>query len=227
MAPARAPAAAPAAAVEPLTPDAVRADPRYKIMAQFSTPKDIKCSVSKAYWPGIQGLPEQVHGSIMQWVKKDQYIIKVNWTEADGSQACDTERLDQLLLPEYDFKLIKGPRGEALHLRGAAAREAEAQQPKETVVIKYLDGIIEKEQVWTVEPNPECIVKDARTEPRFKPRLARRVASIDTPFKAWYNSAAPLEMFVKMEMYFNQRLDGAQRMQLARRLEASWSVFAA
>ena len=130
------------------------------------------------------------------------------WTEADGSQAMDTERLDQLLLPEYNFQLIKGPRGEALHLRGANRHAAYEQQQKQTVTIKYVDGIIDKEQVWTLEPDPECIVNDARSEPRFKPRLARHREDIDTPFKAWYNAAVSQGWLSKMEMYFNQRLDG-------------------
>ena len=66
----------------------------------------------------------------------------------------------------------------------------------------------EKVQVWTIEPNPECISEDARLLPRTKPTLARRKEDVDTPFKAWYNAAVSHEMFDAMEQFFNQRLDG-------------------
>ena len=115
--------------------------------------------------------------------------LRITWTEADGSTRYDVEDLHIFCLPLHTFELLKGP--------------------KETVSIKYLDAIVEKLQVWTVEPNPECITAGARTQPRTKPQLARRREDIDTPFKAWYNAAASHEMFDSMEKFFNQRLDGA------------------
>ena len=39
---------------------------------------------------------------------------------------------------EHDYNLLKGPRGEALLLRGAAAREAAAAAPKRTIDVKYM-----------------------------------------------------------------------------------------
>ena len=197
-----------AATVTPLTDEEVMDTLIYKLLAQFSTAKGISARVGKALWPQFDNLPDTIFGVIDQWVNKSKMTLRITWTEADGSTRYDVEDLHILCLPLHTFELLKGPRGEALLLRGETAREYEAAQPKETVCIKYLDGIIEKFQVWTVQPDPECISIDARKEPRTKPKLARRREDIDTPFKAWYNAAASHEMFDDMETFFNQRLDG-------------------
>jgi hypothetical protein len=133
--------------------------------------------------------------------------MRITWKEPDGTEKYDTEDLHILLRAEMLFKLVVGPRGEALYLRGAARVEHDAAQPKRTVTIKYTDGAIEKEQVWTFE-SPHAIVDDARTEPRFKAKLARRVEDIGTPFECWYNAALSHPMLSQMELFMNQRLDG-------------------
>eukprot|EP00966_Prymnesium_polylepis_P157993 3651839-Prymnesium_polylepis.1 len=209
MPPAKKPGAPKATAITPLTDEEVEATLIYKIVAQFSTPKGITVSVGRQLWPNIKDLPDTLYGVIDQFINKANMTLRITWTEADGSTRFDVEDLHILCLPHVGFKLLKGPKGEALLLRGEAAREHEAVQVKETIEIKYTAGIIEKVQVWTVEPNPECITVDERKEPRSKPKLARRKDDINTPFKAWYNSAVSHKMLDKMESCFNQRLGGA------------------
>ena len=97
-------------AVQPLPAAEVSSDERYMILAQFSTPKGIKISVKCSYWPNISNLPEVVEGEIEQWSNKVTKSLRILWTEADGSKTYDTENLDVLLKPTYDFKLLRGPR---------------------------------------------------------------------------------------------------------------------
>ena len=208
MPPKKAPAAPAVAAITPMLDAEVKATLVYKILAQFSTPKGIAVCVRKELWPLVADLPDWVYGVIDKWMSKEKLTIKVSWTEENGETNWDTEDLHILLLEQCAFKLLKGPRGEALHLRGTAAREHEAAQPKQIVKIPYVEGAENKEQEWVVEPHPESIVNDARQEPRYQPKLARRKEDIDTPFKAWYNAAVSHKMFAKMEAYFNQRLSG-------------------
>ena len=178
------------------------------MLAQFSTPKGITVEVNSSYWPNITDLPTVVKGVIQQWINKGAKTLRIEWTEADGTKAYDCEKLDMLLLEKHEFKLLLGARGEALRLRGQAARDFEEAQPKRKVTIPYKDGAIQREQVWTVEPNPEAIVEDARKEGRSKPALARRKDEVDSPFKMWYNGAVSQKWLNYMELYFNQRLDG-------------------
>ena len=91
----------------------------------------------------------------MQWVHK----------EPDGTWKYDTDDLHTLLA--HGLKLVKGPRGEALHLRGAAREEAEAAAPKRTIDVPYVDGAVDRVQTWTVEPNPEAVTVDARAGSRI------------------------------------------------------------
>jgi len=161
------------AALEPLSDDEVAATLVYKLLMQTPTPKGIKVTVSKALWPNIDNLPDVVCGEVEQWTNKNLMKLRVKWTESDGTIVHDIEDLHILLRPEMKFVLVKGPRGEALHLRGAALVEHEEATAKETVDVKYLCGGLEKVQVWTVE-SPEAITNDARKEPRDKPKLNRR-----------------------------------------------------
>ena len=192
----------------PLTDLQVREHPVYGILSQLSSIKDIKVSVGKELWPGEKNLPDIVLGTVNQWVHKERMQIKITWTEADGSMAHDSEDLHILLLPHVNFKLLKGSKGEALLLRGQARAEHQARVPKKTVSIPYTVGAVTRQQVWTIEDDPEAIRTDARTEPRSKPQLARRRDDIKTPFDCWYNAAVSHKMFDKMELAFNQRLDG-------------------
>ena len=77
----------------------------------------------------------------------------------------DTDDLHTLLA--HGLKLLKGPHGEALHLRGAAREEAEAAAPKRTIDVPYVDGAVDRVQTWTVEPNPEAVTVDARAGSRI------------------------------------------------------------
>ena len=191
-----------------LTDAQVEATREYALLTQLSTIGGITVSAGKALWPGIADVPDTVFGVIDQWVNKRSMTVRITWTEADGEKRYDVEDLHILLLPQCEFKLLKGSQGEALLLRGAARATYAAQQPKRKVSIKYTEGALEKEQVWEVEDDPEAITSDARTEDRYPPRLARRSDQITTPFDAWYNAAVPHAMLVKMEKFFNQRLDG-------------------
>ena len=122
--------------------------------------------------------------------------MKVSWIEADGTPVWDTDTLHVLLA--NDFKLLLGPRGEALHLRGAARIEEEARQTKTTIDVPYKDGALEKIQTWTVEPNPEAITEDARKEPRHRATLNRRSQDVDTPYKMWGNAMLPPALLDKV-----------------------------
>ena len=143
-------APAPAAALTPLSDEEVMATAIYKILMQFDTPKGIEVSASNKLWPNLADLPDVMFGTVDQWTHKARMKIKITWREPDGTTAFENEDLHFLLLPLHEFKLIKGPRGEALHLRGDARREHEAAQEKETIKITYMDGAVERVQVWTV-----------------------------------------------------------------------------
>ena len=183
---ARAAAPAPAPA---LATAAVQDSMIYKLLMQFSSPKGISCDIAKSMWPRVEGLPDRVKGKIEQWQNRAQGTLKISWIEADGSEKYDVDALVHLL--EHDFQLLKGPRGEALLLRGAAAREAAAAAPKETIDVKYMDGAMERTQTWTIEPSPEAIDADARKEARHGATINRRKDNIDSPFKMWYNGMLP------------------------------------
>lgn len=196
-----------AAVLTPLDDAGVKETVVYKLLMQFATPKGVTCSVGKALWPLLPDLADTVTGVVQQWINKGQMKLRIAWMEADGEQAYDIEDLHMLLLPQMEFKLLLGPKGEALHLRGAARVEHEAAQPKRTVSISYLAGAEERVQVWTYE-EPDAVRIDARTEPRDRAVLARNKEDISTPFEAWYNAAVSHEMFVNYELWFNDRLDG-------------------
>jgi hypothetical protein len=107
-----------------------------------ATPKGIRCKVKSVYWPNIANLPEYKDGEVMQWTSKLK-ILTIAWTEPDRRRHPRvrhgaTDSTSVILRPEFDFQLTKGPCGEALHLRGQAARDYEAVQPKPTVSIKYV-----------------------------------------------------------------------------------------
>ena len=162
-------------AVTPLSDEDVKKTEIYGILTQLASVKGITCSVGKMLWPQMVELPDIIYGVFNQWVHKEKMLLKVTWKEADDSEAHDTEDLHILLLPHCEFKLLKGSKGEALVLRGQARAEFEAHATKRTVTIDYILGVTTRQQVWTVEDDPEAIRIDARTEPRSKPTLARRV----------------------------------------------------
>ena len=202
----------PAAAVTPLTDDEVKAKEPYLIIYnQFQTPKGIEVEVGKEYWPNLPNLPDTIKGVMESHVNKAQMKVKITWTEADGTKRFDIEDLHVLLLPHCRFKLLRGPKGEALRLRGQALHDFQSQQTKRTVSIEYTVGATTRQQVWTVEDDPEAIKVDERKAPRSKPALARSRDIMKTPFDAWYNAAVSHELLDKMEKFFNQRLDGKTR----------------
>ena len=111
------------AGLTPLTPvadDAVAASLVYRLLIQVATPKGIKVSVSSRLWPALPGLVGTVTGVIDKWDNRAGETLRVTRTEPDGSTCWDLEDVHILLLPKMDFKFVKGPRGEALMLRGAA-----------------------------------------------------------------------------------------------------------
>ena len=69
----------------PWSTDAVKASREYKILMQFSSPKDIIVTVNNSLWPGVPGLPDEVEGMVMQWVHKERIQLKTNWKEPDGT----------------------------------------------------------------------------------------------------------------------------------------------
>ena len=129
-------------APDPWSNEEVESSMLYKILMQFDTPKGIKVSVSSTLWPRTEGLPDVIKGEIMQWMRKESKLLKISWVEPDGSSNWDSDTLHVLLA--HDFKVLLGPRGEALHLRGAARVEEEARQPKRTIDVPYKDGLMEK-----------------------------------------------------------------------------------
>ena len=201
----------PANAPKPLTDAEAKVTEAYLIIYQFATPKGIEVEVGKEYWPDLANLPDTIKGVIGQHTNKAQMKLKIVWTEKDGKEVHDIEDLHMLLRPHCRFKLVKGPKGEALRLRGQSRVDFQSQQPKRTVTIDYTVGAQTKKQVWTVEDDPEAIKVDERKAPRTKPLLARSREVIKTPFECWYNSAVSHEMLDKAERYINQRLDGKKR----------------
>ena len=187
----------------------VLASLEYKLLMQFSSPKDIYCTVGNSLWPGVADLPPEIQGRVLQWQNKERVQLRINWQEPDGTWKYDTDDLHTLLA--HGLKLIKGPRGEALHLRGAARAEAAAAATKRTIDVPYLEGALPKVQTWTVEPDPEAIVVDARTAPRFRATLNRRTEDVNTPYKMWRNAMLPPKLVDNMMAAFNLRLDGKSR----------------
>ena len=112
----------------------------YLIIYQFDTPKGIEVEVGKEYWPDLAGLPDTIKGVIGQHINKAQMKLKIVWTEKDGKEVHDIEDLHMLLRPHCRFKLVKGPKGEALRLRGQSRVDFQSQQPKRTVTIDYTVG---------------------------------------------------------------------------------------
>ena len=193
----------------PWSKEDVLASREYKILVQFSSPKDINVTICNTLWPGVAGLPDFVKGKVLQWQNKERIQLRINWLEPDGTWKYDTDDLHTLLA--HGLKLLTGPRGEALHLRGAARVEEEAAAPKRTIEVTYTDGALEKVQTWTVEPNPEAVTIDARTAPRFRASLNRRKADVDTPYKMWRNAMLPPKIVDNTVAAFNLRLDGRWR----------------
>lgn len=142
-----------------------------------------------------------------RWQRKETKLLKISWTESDGTAVWDSDTLHVLLA--NDFKLLRGPKGEALHLRGAAQlKKKRRSRTKRKISVPYKEGALEKVQVWTVEPNPEAISVDARKEPRHKASLNRRAQDVDTPYKMWRNAMLPPLLLDNVVKYFNLRLDG-------------------
>ena len=195
---------------EALSQSDVEAHIVYKMLTQFSTPKDIKVSVSSSLWPKTPDLDPIIIGKVLQWQRTPPTcLLKIEWEEKDGTQMWDTETLHVLLA--HDFKLLVGPNGEALRLHGAAARAQEAATPLRTIDVPYKQGAIDKVQTWAVQADPECIIDDARTRPRSVPTINRRAEDINTPFKMWRNAMLPPALVSNMFRYFNLRLDGLTR----------------
>ena len=187
----------------------VLASPEYQLLMQFSTPKDINCKVDKSLWPNVAGLADQIIGKVLQWNNKERCSLRINWQEPDGTWNFDTDDLHTLLA--HGLQLVSGPRGEALHLRGAARAAADAAVVKLTIDVSYQDGGLSKVQTWIVEPNPEAITVDARTEPRFRASINRRTEDINTPYKMWRNAMLPPKLLYNALTAFNLRLDGKTR----------------
>ena len=194
----------------PLSQSAVEASEEYKILCQFDSVKDINITVNRTLWPGVPDLDDKVKGKILQWQRKPpECLLKIAWVETDGTVNWDTDTLHTLCA--HGLKLVSGPRGEALHLRGAArlAHAAAAVTPKDTIDVSYEDGAIRKVQTWTIEPDPECIVEDARKKwPRNKATLNRRTKDVDTPYKMWRNAMLPPKLLSNCVAFANLRLDG-------------------
>jgi hypothetical protein len=191
----------------PWSQAATEASTEYQILTQFDTPKDININVSNSLWPGVAGLPDRIKGKVLQWQKRPPTaLLKIDWEEPDGTRKWDTDTVHTLLA--HGLKLETGPRGEALHLRGAARQFAQAAQAKATIDVSYTVGAVTKVQTWTVEPDPEAISVDARTEPRTRATINRRPQDVDTPYKMWRNGMLPPKLLDTALVCFNLRLDG-------------------
>ena len=88
----------------PWSHEDVVASREYKILVQFSTPKDICVTVNKSLWPGVRDLPDEIEGKVLQWVNKQRIQIKINWKEPDGTWMFDTDDLHTLLA--HGLKLV-------------------------------------------------------------------------------------------------------------------------
>ena len=67
------PRAAPAdTGLEPWPDAEVTASLVYKILTQFSTPKDVTCTVSNSPWPNVAGLQSEIKGTILQWQNRQR-----------------------------------------------------------------------------------------------------------------------------------------------------------
>ena len=95
----------PGAAPKPISDAEVEATVEYKVLMQFSTPKGIKVSVGKSYWPDLNDLPDVIFGVIDQWVNKKELKVRITWTEPNGDERYDVEDLHILLLPHCELQL--------------------------------------------------------------------------------------------------------------------------
>ena len=87
------------------------------------TPKDINITASKSLWLGVAGLPDIIKGKTLQWQKRSPTCLLTR-THA-RTQAYTPTRHPAHALLAHRLKR-DGPRGEALHLRGAARVHAQA-----------------------------------------------------------------------------------------------------
>ena len=105
--------------------------------------------------------------------------VATQFLRARHSTCCSQSRTFADDARPESSQLLKGPRGEALLLRGAAAREAAAAAPKRTIDVTYMDGVIEKTQTWTVEPDPEAINVDERMAWGVSLRMAAVLGALE------------------------------------------------
>ena len=92
-----------------LSAEATRDHSITKILLSQNSVKDIKVSVAKTFWPNASNLaelPDIVPGKITRWTNKSTLSVQMEWP--DGTE---TEHLCEILVPEFDFKLVANANG--------------------------------------------------------------------------------------------------------------------
>eukprot|EP00966_Prymnesium_polylepis_P061537 1428156-Prymnesium_polylepis.1 len=180
------------------------------ILMQQSSIAGIKCEISKDMWkdyPDYPSLPDMVPGTLVKWINKADFRVSADWI--DGR---DSECLRQLLLPEFNFRLVANANGgPPPRLRGQAAADAAvaaavAAPPRATVDIKYTspETGLDATQVWE---HVEMHASDARAEPRYGATL-RSVDPNHTkePFGMARRVGFPSTILGKWVKFMNERL---------------------
>jgi hypothetical protein len=186
----------------------------------------IRFSVSNIFWLGYDfhdSLPDRVYGTMQKWINIKGLLPKILWDDEGTDTALS---LMALLPPSVEFNLevyASGhPPPKAKHVRGMSGprtqEEARAEQDgdeadsdaEQTVDIEYKDGARTRVQEWRYRA-PEAINRDARHEPRVKPKINLMRSEYGTPYKMWRNVCLPWGFMDKMwgaHGYINQRLTG-------------------
>ena len=179
-----------------------------KILLQQKSVVGIRFSVDKSFFPALAGLPDRIVGQFTRFnAPKTELRFSITWVD---DQLTDVLSLRELLLTIYNFRLENFANGKGPPvLRGAVRREHERENApvREPVQVVYMDGMIERVQVWH-HAEPEAINEDARTAPRYVTKINRPRHTINTPFKMYRNAMYPPKLMALRLQYHNQRLAG-------------------
>lgn len=177
----------------------------YKILMQQHSIAGIKVSVKREFWcsrSDFEQLDVVITGALVRWVNKKDMTVSIDW--ADGRE---TEPLQMLLKPEFDFKLTANATGgPPPQLHGTAARAPAVADQVVEVNYRTLDNAV-IQQPWTVLDSEH--VTDRRTETRYPATLKSVSVSLTgTPLSMFKKVAMPAKMVAKMVTFINQRLSG-------------------
>eukprot|EP00965_Chrysotila_dentata_P241966 6204612-Pleurochrysis_carterae.AAC.2 len=166
-----------------------------------------------------KSLPEMLRVHIVQWIRKDEYKLKIISPDEKRSGRCSARdhhpphaarREDNFTFKPYDNDGQAPARSNRSILREAARRAqdqsaaptaAQRQQPA-LDTMRFVD-IAYKEGGET----KGGVVEDQRRRPKFMARLKCKKSSVNDPYKMCLNGSITVSFLRKVVAMMNQRLD--------------------